>query len=194
MKSLFFSMIYVLIFLSLSGCSLLNEKKIFEDRQALIPTKTVVSIPISQKSRPTVVVELLELPRILLHFKNVDTGARFSLNIQKEIKFHPIGEGHWELIGFVENEKNYVSLETSKKFVFHARPKSRVYAGSIIFGCPRVANKEIDHLKNMKFFNRYQFSSEAGICELVIGNDQTGVQKKLRKTLNSKNLSLTIGF
>ena len=61
-------------------------------------------------------------------------------------------------------------------------------------GLAGVSNDEFERLKSMKFFNRYPFSSENGICELVVGNNQVGVEKKLQKVLNSKSLSLVIGF
>ncbi len=172
----------------------MSVKKGTDEKSLPVVSKSAPSTQKPQKSRPAVVMELLGLPKITLKFKNVDTGSEISLTIQKEPRLHEIGEGHWELTGFVENEKSYASLETSKKFVFHVTPKGDVYAGSIILGCPRVANDEFQYLKNMKFFNRYPFSTESGICELVIGNDQRGVEKKLQKALNSKNLSLIIGF
>ena len=127
-------------------------------------------------SRNGGVWELLTGKQLTLQFKEVDSGNNLTIIIDEGISERPVPAGHWELTGFEENGHSFVSMNTSKKFIFTMKGKSSVYAGSIVIGCPRLQSSQFKLLKKMKFFNRYPFSSSQGLCELVIGNDLSGVR------------------
>lgn len=138
---------------------------------------------------------LLSHDQITLYLKNVDNGKNLSVIIERGISKRSVPVGHWEITGFEQNGKTYLSLSTSKKFVFGMKPKVDVYAGSIVLGCPNISAAHFKHLKRMKFFNRYPFSSSSHqLCELVVGNDIEGIRAELKKVHKSKTLKLIQGL
>jgi hypothetical protein len=149
---------------------------------------------LSGPSAKGAVWELLSGNQLSLHLKSVDGQAQSSLILRERISTHPISYGHWELSGFELDGKSYFSMNTSKKFILRVRPGPLTYAGSIVIGCPRISQAENKHLKKMKFFNRYPFSSKDGLCEVVVGNNQKEVISLLRKTHKNDNLKIKIGF
>jgi hypothetical protein len=132
--------------------------------------------------------------QIALQLKNVDDGTNLTVNLTKGLSTTPVPVGHWELTGFEEAGKSFVSMNTSKKFVFSMKQKKNVYAGSIVIGCPKIAPTNFKLLKEMKFFNRYPFSSSTGLCELVVGNNFAKVHSILKKTSKNKKLNIVLGF
>lgn len=143
---------------------------------------------------PSAVWYLFSHDRVTLYLKNLDNNSALSMIIEKGVTRLPISPGHWELTGFEEGDHSYTSMNTSKKFVFRARSKAATYAGSIVIGCPKVGSEDFVYLKPMKFFNRYPFSSEVGLCEMIVGNDFATVRSELKKTPETKRLNLVIGF
>ncbi len=146
--------------------------------------------------------ELLNSTQVTLQLTNVDDGSNLSITIDKGLSKRKVSPGHWELTGFEENGTSFVSMNISKKFVFRMREKSHVYAGSIVIGCPKIATKNFKLLRNVKYFNRYAFSSTVGLCELVVADDfmkvkskvMTPVISKSRKSQKSKKLNLVNGL
>lgn len=143
---------------------------------------------------PQTVWELLKDQHVTLQFKNVDNGKKLTVILNQGLKFLPVPVGHWELTGFERRGESFVSMKTSKKFVFRVKAKQNTYAGSILIGCPTVSEKNFTLLKEMKFFNRYPFSSESNLCELVVGDDLKRVQSELKRTKENKHLKLFLSF
>ncbi len=175
----------VLILLIFNACSTQREIIKLPEETSQVKTKEEVGV----------VWSLLSHDQITLHLKNVDNGKNLSVIIDKGISKRSVHAGHWEMTGFEQGGNTYLSLSTSKKFVISIKPKVDVYAGSIILGCPAITAAHFKHLKKMKFFNRYPFSSTSHhLCEFVVGNDIDGVRSELKKTYKSKKLKLIQGF
>lgn len=175
----------ILIFLFFNACS--TQRELIE-----LPEE----IPqIKPKEEVGAVWSLLSHDQITLYLKNVDNGKNLSVIIERGISKRSVPVGHWEMTGFEQKGNTYLSLSTSKKFVFSMKPKVDVYAGSIVLGCPGITAVHFKHLKKMKFFNRYPFSSTSHhLCELVVGNDIDGVRSELKKSHKFKKLKLIEGF
>lgn len=166
---------------------------------------TILSACSTQKNLPLVsdpkkveikggVWSLLSHDKLTLHFKNIETGKKLSLILERGISHRTIAPGHWELTGFEQNGKSYLATSSSKKFVLNIRPRLNVYSGSIVLGCPKITSSDFKYLKKMKFFNRYHFKSSSHTCELVVGNDLAGVKEELKNLHKSKSLNLIMGF
>lgn len=197
MKSLLISVIFGLI---LSGCASYRTKPVVSPPAV---TKKEGKTPEDNKIRPGTpalqggyyaVWDLLNGEQVTLQLKNVDNGKNLTVIIQNGLSQTKIGSGHWELTGFEENGKSYLSMNISKKFVFVRKPKTNVYAGSIVIGCPKIASTDFKLLREMKYFNRYPFSSSTGLCELVIGNDFARVRSSIKKSQKSSKLNLENGL
>lgn len=157
--------------------------------------------PHSIKEKKAVVViehatffDLVSHDKIQLQFQELDRGRSLSVIIEKGISQKMIPPGHWELTGYELNGTSYLSMNTSKKFILTVTAKSSIYSGSIVIGCPSIGPDDFKVLKNMKFFNRYPFSSSKGLCELVVGNDLVGIKSSLQKSQKFKKLNLKMGF
>ncbi len=175
----------VLILLIFNACSTQRENIKLPEEASQVKSRVEVGA----------VWSLLSHDQITLHLKNVDNGKNLSVIIERGISKRSVPVGHWELTGFEQEGNTYLSLSTSKKFVFSMKPKVDVYAGSIILGCPAITGAHFKHLKKMKFFNRYPFSSTSHhLCELVVGNDIDSIRFELKKTHKSKKLKLLQGF
>ncbi|WPU67064.1 hypothetical protein [Peredibacter starrii] len=183
------------LLLTIASCSNLP----FGKRPA--PTQPKVAVTPVEPARtkpevkgPTAVWYLHSHDRVTLYLRNVDDTSSASMILEKGLNRFPIPEGHWELTGFEEADRSFTSMNTSKKFVFRVRPRSTTYAGSIVIGCPKVQSDDFKFLKPMKFFDRYPFSSEVGLCEMIVGNDFASVKTEFKKAHKTKGLNLTIGF
>jgi hypothetical protein len=191
MKFLFLSIIYVIF----TGCASQHREAVHVRTQpkSVQPKPQEVK---TQKPSPSkgAVWELLTGEQVTLQLKNVDNGKNLTVIIEKGISVRTVPGGHWELTGFEENGHSYTSMNISKKFVFRMKPRANVYAGSIVIGCPKIAPDDFILLKQMKFFNRYPFSSSEGLCEMVIGNDFAGVRSEYKKIQKNKQLNLILGF
>jgi hypothetical protein len=127
--------------------------------------------------------------------------ALFHIESKKEVKVHvdktlsqvELPEGHWEVRGFVLKGKSYKMMKTSKQFVLNVKKNKKSYVGSYIFQCPKVDQSHIKELKKLSFFNRYPYSSNTGLCELVVGSDYEKVNK-VWLGLKKDQTPLTLGF
>lgn len=192
MRFLSFTAIFLFI---LSGCASYRTKEPAQGQPKAASVKK--DAPEIEKGVPPssgALWEILGEEQLALQLKNVDDGSNLTVNLAKGLSTTPVPAGHWELTGFEEGGKSFVSMNTSKKFVFSMKQKKNVYAGSIVIGCPKIAPTNFKLLKEMKFFNRYPFSSSTGLCELVVGNNFAKVQSILKKTSKNKKLNLVLGF
>jgi hypothetical protein len=186
MQNLNFTLLVVLF---LTGCSLAQRRS--HEGPARSDQRSEKN-NIAEKS--FAVWELHSLKKLQLQFKNVDNGSNLSIIIEKGLTQKKIPTGHWELTGFEQNGISYLPMITTKKFVFKINSGTHVYAGSVVVGCPKIAAIDFKLLKGMSFFNRYPFSSKAGLCEFVIGNNFEQVRTELHKAQESKKLNLVLGF
>lgn len=192
MKSLFIFGFLILF----SGCSSFHPQPEVPVENEPASQSPIKKIPKKRALKPTTgaIWELLNRDKLTLYFKSVDTGANLTVILEKGITQKSVPAGHWELTGFVNAGKTYNSMNTSKKFIFRMRKGTNTYAGSIVIGCPKISAQDFQYLKGMKFFNRYPFTSNYGLCEVVIGNDFAEVKNALRKSRKNKNLDFVIGF
>jgi len=192
MRFLSFTAFFLII---LSGCASYRTKGPVSSASSNQPKRTS---PVENKGAlpPSsgALWEILGEEQLVLQLKNVDDGNALIVNLSKGLSTTPVPAGHWELTGFEQSNQSFVSMNTSKKFVFSMKQKKNVYAGSIVIGCPKIAPGDFKLLKEMKFFNRYPFSSTTGLCELVVGNNFAKVQSILKKTSKNKKLNLVLGF
>lgn len=148
--------------------------------------------------RPSVtggaVWELLSDRQVTLMFKDIDTGKNLSVIAEEGVSVKAVPPGHWELTGFEKEGRTFVSMNTAKKFVFRMKPKSNTYAGTYLISCPAVSEKDYKFLKKLKFYNRYPFSSDKGLCEVAVGSDYLSVRTKFRQKMKNLKLSLHTGF
>lgn len=193
MRFLPFTLIFLVFFTS---CALLKSTEPVRSTPPGSRPPLKIPAPKVEKvaSGTTAYWELLSNKKLSLQFKSLDDGSNLTVIIEKGISDREVSPGHWELTGFEVKGKSYLSMNTSKKFVFRMSEKNSVYAGSIVIGCPKISSSENKHLMKMKFFNRYPFSSSSGLCELVVGNDFNGVREKVKKSRKSKKLNLILGF
>lgn len=138
--------------------------------------------------------DLLSEQKIILHLVNVDKGTLLKISLDGGIERKAVPPGHWELTGFELKGKKYLSSALSKKYVLNMKPRAEIYAGSLVADCPKVSRKDFQHLKKMKFFNRYSFNHQDQICEIVIGNDFDRVKSTLINSSKSKKLNLKLGL
>lgn len=185
-------MILGLFFVILSGCTHLNLGNKSSEATKPVEKSSVTQEP--QLTGPTAIWYLYSHDQVTLYLKNLDDGTPATMIIQKGLTRLPLPVGHWQVTGFEEGGESFTSMNTSKKFVFRVKPKANTYAGSIVIGCPKVGAEDFKHLKSMRFFNRYPFSSSTHLCEMIIGNDFAMVRSEFRKTQKTKGLSLTLGF
>lgn len=192
MRFLSFTAIFLML---LSGCASYRTKEpVHTAPKTSQPKKTEAPETKLLPPGSGALFEVLEEEQLALQLKNVDDGMNLTVNLAKGLSTTPVPRGHWELTGFEQAGKSFVSMNTSKKFVFKMDAKKNVYAGSIVIGCPKIAPGDFKLLKEMKFFNRYPFSSSSGLCEMVVGNNFAKVHSIMKKSSKKKKLNLILGF
>lgn len=190
------SLIYLSAWLAAFGCGHLRTNGPPKATAKEAPADSQQVRPLELRLPPSkgALWEVVNLDRLALQLRNVDEGTALTVNLQRGLSTTPMPPGHWELTGFEDNGISYLSMNVSKKFVFTMESKKNVYAGSIVVRCPKLDPSDLKLLKEMKFFNRYPFSSAQGLCELVVGNNFARVRSTLKKSFKNKRLNLTLGF
>lgn len=185
-----------LLILNLLGCSVLRITRAPQPVVKAPEQKTQKEAPKKAPLPSTkgTAWELLSEEKMALQFKNLDDDSNLTVIIEKGITEKTISSGHWELTGFEVQGTSYQSMNTTKKFVMRTKAKLRNYGGSILLGCPTISPLDFKLLKQMKFFDRYPFSSSTGLCELVVGNNIIPVRNSLRKSKKLKRLNLIMTF
>lgn len=120
---------------------------------------------------------------VQLLVQNLKTKEISTLLIEDSLFIISLEPGDWQIDGFILNDQKFHLMNTSQKFVFNIKKNKTTYAGSIVVQCPKIGEDYFPTLKKMKFFNRYYFSSNEGLCEMVVGNDYKGVKRSYSKTL-----------
>ena len=125
---------------------------------------------------------------------NVESKSEEIVLMDKNLSQLYMSPGFWQVAGFILNGKRYKTMNTSKQFIFNLQKDKVTYVGSYIFQCPKVNVDYLKQMKKMNFFNRYPFSGQTGLCEVVVGSDFKNV-KRVWKEVDAKNKRpLELGF
>lgn len=178
---------FTLTLLIISGCA----------HKQIIPQK---SSPLVEEKKPRAmgktraifhVIEPLGISLVLL---NMEKSEEEIVLMDKTLSQLSLKPGHWQVSGFIMNNKRYQVMNTSKQFVFDLKKDKVSYVGSYIIQCPVVNNIHLPQMKKMSFFNRYPFSSDQRLCELVVGSDFDNVNRVWMELDPSQHSKLVLGF
>jgi hypothetical protein len=125
---------------------------------------------------------------------NVESRAEEIVLMDKNLSLLYLRPGSWQVAGFVLNGKRYKTMNTSKQFIFDLQKDKVTYVGTYIFQCPKVNGNYLKQMKKMNFFNRYPFSNETGLCEVVVGSDFKNVKRVWKKVDAQNKRPLELGF
>ena len=137
------------------------------------------------------VIDPLGVKLVLL---NVEAQREEIVLMDKTLSQLDLTPGFWQVSGFVSKGRYYKIMNSSKKFIFHLKKNEITYVGSYIFQCPKVNHTYLPQMKKMSFFNRYPFSSEKRLCELVVGSDFDNVNRVWVEMDEEKHRPLSLGF
>lgn len=132
--------------------------------------------------------EILSDSNVLLKVRNVVNRKRQTLKLGPKDPTAELEIGYWQVEGFSLNGETYSTPKGDLNFTFSSPQNSNVYAGTLIFGCPKVGNSYFSSLKKMKYFSRYEMRSGKKSCEMIVGNDFDAVAKR------NPDLRLIIGI
>ena len=159
---------------------------------AVVEKKAPTEAKVENKARAIFhVVEPLGVHIILL---NLDKNAEETVFVDKTLSSVVLKPGFWQVSGFILKDKRYKMMNTTKQFIFHIKKNENTYVGSYIFQCPKVNQSHLKAMKQMSFFNRYAFSSQQRLCELVVGSDFENVNRVWMELEKSQHLPLSLGF
>jgi hypothetical protein len=125
---------------------------------------------------------------------NVEAQREEIVLMDKTLSQLHLTPGFWQVSGFVLKGRYYKIMNSSKQFIFHLKKNEITYVGSYIFQCPKVNHTYISDMKKMSFFNRYPFSSEERLCEVVVGSDFDNVNRVWVEMDKEKHRPLSLGF
>jgi hypothetical protein len=125
---------------------------------------------------------------------NVESRLEQIVLMDKNLSQLHLRPGSWKVAGFILNGKRYKTMNTSKQFVFDLQKDKVTYVGTYIFQCPKVNGNYLKQMKKMNFFNRYPFSHETGLCEVVVGSDFKNVKRVWKEVDAQNKRPLELGF
>jgi hypothetical protein len=132
--------------------------------------------------------EILSDSDVVLKIRNVVNRKRLTLKLSPKNPTADLEVGYWQVEGFSLNGVTYSTPKGDLNFTFSSPQNSNVYAGTLIFGCPKVGSSFFSALKKMKYFSRYEMRSGKQSCEMIVGNDFDAVAKR------NPDLRLIIGI
>lgn len=184
--------ILLLTFLILGSCA---HKK---SEPAPQTTSQSPSVEVEKKSRELgetrAVFHVVGPLGVELVLTNLENRKEEKVVMDKTLSQLSLKPGHWQVSGFILNGKLYKIMNTSKHFIFQLKKKKITYVGSYIFQCPKVNHHHTSEMKKMSFFNRYPFSSNKSLCEMVVGSDYDNVNRVWLAIGSGKHRSLSLGF
>ncbi|MBA2405383.1 MAG: hypothetical protein H0V66_11475 [Bdellovibrionales bacterium] len=137
------------------------------------------------------VIEPLGIQLVLL---NSEKQLEETVLMDKTLSQLRLVPGFWQVTGFILNGKRYQMMNSNKLFIFHIKKDQIAYVGSYIFQCPKVNKTYLKQMKKMSFFNRYPFSSDKRLCEMVVGSDFENVNRVWVDLDKEKHRPLSLGF
>ena len=129
-----------------------------------------------------------------LVLRNVESGVEQIVLMDKNLSQLYLSPGFWLFAGFILNGKRYTTMNTSKQFIFALKKDKVTYVGTYIFQCPKVNGAYLKQMKKMNFFNRYPFSDQTGLCEVVVGSDFKNVKRVWKEVDAQNKRPLELGF
>ena len=183
------TVLFALTLLILVGCA---HKK--ADQGASVP-----AAPKDEKKIPTIdktgaIFHVIEPLGVKLVLTKVESKKEEVVLMDKTLSQLKLAPGYWKVSGFIMGESRYKIMNTSKQFIFRIKKNKMTYVGSYIFQCPKVNHTHVEEMKKMSFFNRYPFSSNQRLCELVVGSDFENVNRVWVELDKSQHLPLSLGF
>ncbi len=179
------------ILLVLSGCAHLKNDKPAPQVPA---SSTKVEKKLKELGKTRAIFHIIEPVGIELILFHVDQQREEKVLVDKTLSQIGMIPGHWQVMGFVHQGQRYDFMNEGQKFVFSLRPGKFSYVGSYIIQCPKVGTGHGKQLKKMTFFNRYPFRSNSKLCELVVGNDFSNVNRVWTQLSTTKQKRLILGF
>jgi hypothetical protein len=170
-----------LIFFLVIGCTSnrpVPASQVSEEKPLLTTSvKKPIVLPqrknVRRKSlRHQVFWRLVHVQEITLILEPLDSKNKSrSLVLNQDVFYHSLPAGEWWIRGLKFKGEVFEAMNTSQRATFRVHKDSYSYAGALLVQCPKVGQDHFEELKLMKFFNRYSFSSDRGLCEIVLGND-----------------------
>ncbi len=183
----------LMLFGPLVGCSLFTPRGGPEASGMAAP----VAVSTHHKDHPEkreVVWHLIEPLGIQLILFHVESKHQEKVLIERTLSEVKLAPGQWQVVGFRWNKKTYRMPKGQERFSFKTKASSRIYAGSFLIQCPKVGEKHLNELKKMSFFNRFNFTSTSGSCQMVVGDQFTEVNRAWQALENQDKEPLIIGF
>lgn len=182
--------LFTLILFILSSCAHKNT--------SLTPAQTVSSVEVPKKTKEMgktrAIFHVIEPLGVELVLFNVKKQTEEIVLMDLTLSQLELAPGFWQVAGFILDGKRYNIMNTSKLFVFELKKDKFTYVGSYIFQCPKVNGTHLKEMKKMRFFNRYPFSSNERLCELVVGSDFDKVKQVWKNIDKTKLRPLSLGF
>src|SRR5690606_11190674 len=164
-----------------TGCSSIKEKEPLLDSRKVMKADYVF-------------LESKNEEDVKLIFRGIVNNKSVEVHLHQGMNDKKFEVGHWELIGFHYQAKDFEALKGGKRFVLRVKKNSSTYGGSFIVGCPKVPAEQNYLLKDMNFFDRYSFRSSKGLCEVIVGNQLKKIQMNLNISKESNELKVEEGF
>lgn len=167
-------------------------------KQASPPVQTVLSTEVPKKvpskNKTRAIFHVIEPMGVKLVLLNVKKQTEEIVTMNMTLSQLELDAGFWQVSGFVLDGIRFNIMNTTKQFIFELKKNKHTYVGSYIFQCPKVNNTHLDEMKKMHFFNRYPFSSDIRLCELVVGSDFDKVKEVWNNLDKAKLRPLSLGF
>lgn len=172
------------------------KKTIPQEKKVKRVTSPVVKAPKASKTVKTsqAVWHLIYPENIEFGLHHQETGKKELIRVETTLSDIELPAGHYNIESITVGMEKYDSLEGEELFQFEIKKKSPTYVGSYVVECPKVGTLHFTHLKQMKFFNRLNFTGISGTCELIVGNDLANVRRAWGKLEKKPASKLLIGF
>lgn len=152
------------------------------------PKKTI------SKNKTRAIFHVIEPMGVKLVLLDVKKQTEEIVTMDMTLSQLELEAGFWQVSGFILDGVRFNLMNTTKQFIFELKKNKYTYVGSYIIQCPKVNNTHLDEMKKMHFFNRYPFSSDSRLCELVVGSDFDKVKLVWRNLDKTKLRPLSLGF
>lgn len=133
-------------------------------------------------------------PSEIEFFLTHESGKKELVRIETNLSDIEMEKGAWLITGLIWNGQEYEALDEGAKFEFLLHKKNPAYVGSFVVHCPKVPLENMKEIRKMEFFNRFNFTSSAGTCEMLVGNDLPKVRKAWSKLEKVPASRLQLGF
>ncbi len=187
--------------LILQGCASFRvpepvKKTVPQDKKVKRVTNPVIKAAKTAKSVKTsqAVWHLIYPEYIEFGVHHQESGRKELIRIETTLSDIELPAGHYNIESVIVGPERYDSLEGQELFQFEIKKNSPTYIGSYVVECPKVGPLHFSHLKQMKFFNRLNFTGISGTCELIVGNDLINVRRAWGKLEKKPSSKLLLGF